>query len=142
MVAVTDRAERFARGSRLFADGLALAVVEARRHRDGWIVRFEDVDDRDEAERLRGLELSAAPLDDPGDGRYWVHDLVGLSVRDADGVELGRVVAVEANPAHDLLVLDAGHLVPMPFVRSVEEDIVVDVPEGLLGLRRDAEGPA
>ncbi len=141
VLAVTDRPERFAPGSRLFAADDLLEVVDARRHRDGWIVRFAGVESRDQAERLRGLQLTAPPLDDPGDGGFWVHDLVGRDVRDADGVDLGRVVAVEANPAHDLLVLDTGHLVPMPFVRGVERDIVVDVPEGLLELGRDAEDP-
>ena len=48
---------------------------------------------------------------------------------------LGRVVSVEANPAHDLLVLDRGPLIPMVFV--VEQDpevVVVELPEGLLDL--------
>ena len=47
----------------------------------------------------------------------------------------GGSVAVEANPAHDLLVLDSGALIPMVFV--VEHDpgvVVVDLPEGLLDL--------
>jgi len=141
VLAVTDRAERFEPGSRLFTANRVLEVVEARRHREGWIVRFAGVDGREAAEGLRGLELSAPPLDHPDDDSYWVHELVGLVVRDADGTDLGQVVAVEANPAHDLLVLDTGHLVPMPFVRGVERDIVVDLPEGLLELQGEAEEP-
>ena len=66
----------------------------------------------------------------------WVHELIGAEVRDRAGRALGRVVAVEANPAHDLLVLDGGALVPMVFV--VEHDatvrVVVDLPDGLLDL--------
>jgi len=41
---------------------------------------------------------------------------------------------VEANPAHDLLVLDGGGLVPMVFVvEHAEGRVVIDPPEGLLG---------
>jgi 16S rRNA processing protein RimM len=62
-----------------------------------------------------------------------VHELIGARVVDTAGVALGTVVAVEANPAHDLLVLDCGVLVPMPFVAERRDDaIVVNVPEGLL----------
>jgi 16S rRNA processing protein RimM len=56
-------------------------------------------------------------------------------VRDRAGALLGSVVAVEANPAHDLLVLDGGALVPMVFVVSSDEGVVVvDPPDGLLDL--------
>jgi 16S rRNA processing protein RimM len=42
-------------------------------------------------------------------------------------------VSVEANPAHDLLVLESGALVPMVFVVEQSEGrVVIDPPEGLL----------
>ena len=47
----------------------------------------------------------------------WVHELIGAEVRDRAGVtHRPRRVRCEANPAHDLLVLDSGALVPMVFV--------------------------
>jgi len=50
-------------------------------------------------------------------------------------VVVGRVVSVEANPAHDLLVLDGGALVPMVFVVEQRDGVVViDPPEGLFDL--------
>ena len=58
-----------------------------------------------------------------------------FEVVDTSGVTLGRVTAVEANPAHDLLVLEGGTLVPMVFlVRTEPGRVVVDLPEGLLDL--------
>jgi 16S rRNA processing protein RimM len=48
---------------------------------------------------------------------------------------MGRVTAVEANPAHDLLVLDGGALVPMVFVVEQRDGVVViDPPDGLFDL--------
>jgi 16S rRNA processing protein RimM len=42
------------------------------------------------------------------------------------------VVAVQANPASDLLVMEDGNLVPLRFVLGREEGrLVVDVPAGL-----------
>jgi ribosomal 30S subunit maturation factor RimM len=55
-----------------------------------------------------------------------------------DGVELGRVAAVEANPASDLLVLEeSGALIPLHFVTGHDTaagTVDVDIPEGLLDL--------
>jgi 16S rRNA processing protein RimM len=96
-------------------------------------VRFEGITDRNAAEELRGAMLVGEPLDDPGEGRVWVHELVGEEVRDVHGTTLGRVTAVEVNPAHDILVLDGGALVPMVFVVDRQAGVVVvDPPDGLL----------
>ena len=64
-----------------------------------------------------------------------MHDLIGSEVRDRAGVRIGTVEAVQANPAHELLVLDSGALVPVVFVVDREPGVVVvDLPEGLLDL--------
>ena len=100
-----------------------------------YLVSFEGVDDRAAAEALRGVELFAEPIEVPG--TLWVHELVGATVRDPAGTELGTVEAVEANPASDLLVLDSGGLIPLRFVTAHDPAagvVDVDIPEGLLDL--------
>jgi 16S rRNA processing protein RimM len=127
----TDRAERLADGSHLETDARTLVVAASRPHRMRWLVRFEGVTDRDAAEALRGSILYADALPS-GDEELWVHELIGASVRDRDGHDLGTVEAVEANPASDLLVLDGERLLPLAFV--VEHGaglIVADPPDGL-----------
>jgi 16S rRNA processing protein RimM len=53
------------------------------------------------------------------------------------GNVLGRVSDVEANPAHDILVLDDGTLVPFVFVVGQEPGVlIVDPPDGLLDANR------
>jgi 16S rRNA processing protein RimM len=102
---------------------------------DRYIVSFAECRGREAAERLRGIELSAEALEQPG--TLWVHELVGALVRDAGGAELGRVAAVEANPASDLLVLESGGLIPAHFVTGHDAaagTVDVDIPEGLLDL--------
>jgi 16S rRNA processing protein RimM len=146
--AVTNRAERFSPGAVLYA-GPGERTLPVRRAtpqggpdaarrmaRPRWIVAFEGVDDRNEAERLRGTVLTgdrlATDADDDG-GELWVHELVGSELVDPSGRVLGRVAAVEANPASDLLVLEDGGLVPMVFVvEAAAGRVVVDPPAGLL----------
>jgi 16S rRNA processing protein RimM len=133
----TDRPERTTPGAVLRAGDRTLIVASARPHQGRWLVRFEGITDRDAAEALRGATILGEPLDDPGEGRIWVHDLVGDEVRDVRGNTLGRVTGVEANPAHDLLVLDDGTLVPYVFVVDQQPGVlVVDLPDGLLDVNR------
>ena len=130
----TDQAQRLSPGSSLASARGTLCVVTSRPFgRDRFIVQFEDVADRTAAERLRGIELEAEPLDVPG--TLWVHELVGAVVRDTAGTELGLIAAVEANPASDLLVLDSGGLIPVRFITHHDASprtVEVDIPEGLL----------
>ncbi len=128
---VTDRIERMAPGSSLYTPGGPLEIVRSSPHGRRWIVAFGGVADREGAESLRGLVLSAPPLEDPD--ALWVHELVGAEVVGPDEQPYGRVREVEANPASDLLVLDDGGLVPLRFVVSHEPGrVVIDPPAGLL----------
>jgi len=135
VVAVTNRSERFAPGSRLFVGERELVVDSSRPSGSGWVVKFAGVDDRDAAEALR---TSIVRGDAPGtapEGELWVHEVIGAEVRDRSGARIGIVDAVQANPAHDLLLLDTGALVPMVFVVEHEPGVVVvDLPDGLLDL--------
>ncbi|MGE0880351.1 MAG: ribosome maturation factor RimM [Acidimicrobiia bacterium] len=130
---LTDREERLDAGSVLQSDRGQLVVREARPYQQKWLVTFEGISDRTAAEKLHGTVLRAEPIDDPE--ALWVHDLIGARVVERDGTARGVVVAVEANPAHDLLLLDTGAIVPVVFVADLSDGVAtVDVPEGLFDL--------
>jgi 16S rRNA processing protein RimM len=134
----SNRPERSAVGAVLYAGERELVITASRPHQGRVLVTFAGVDDRTAAEALLGRELTAAPLGDGvelDDDELWVHEVVGAEVQDRSGATVGRVIAVEANPAHDLLVLDGGTLVPMVFVVEQRDGVViVDPPEGLFDL--------
>jgi 16S rRNA processing protein RimM len=131
----TNVPDRFAAGGHLYLDDDEYVIETSRPHQGRWLVRFAGVDDRDAAERLRGRTVRGDALAEPPEGELWVHELIGAHVRDRSGASLGTVVAVEANPAHDLLVLDGGGLIPVVFVVGREPGVVVvDPPPGLLEL--------
>lgn len=127
----TNHLDRVAVGSVLRTDGGELVVRTSRRHGARWIVGFEGIDDRSGAEVLGGTVLRAERIEDDPEG-YWVHDLVGATVVDLDGVDRGIVTEVLENPASDLLVLTSGVLVPLRFATwDGPGRLVVDAPEGL-----------
>ena len=129
---VTNRTERLDPGTVLTtSSGFELVVEASQPFVKRWIVTFSGVADREAAERLRGLRLLAEPVEDPD--ALWVDELVGSSVEDQNGRPLGKVVAMIANPASDLLELEGGGLVPLVFlVEHKAQRVVVDIPEGLI----------
>ncbi len=136
---ISNRPERFVAGAMLLADDRSFVIERVRPQGATFVAHLEGIDDRDSAERLRNTMLYGTPLDGLDDDEMWVHELIGSECVDTDGHPLGRVDAVQENPAHDLLVLHGGALIPMVFV--VEHDraaqrVVVDPPEGLLDLYR------
>jgi 16S rRNA processing protein RimM len=142
---ITDRLERVAPGARLMAGTQWLTVVEARpQPQQRWLVSFEGIADRNAAERLTNTALLAEPLvDDDDDDALWVHELIGARVVDQGGVERGTCVAVIDNPAHDLLELDSGALIPVTFVVECRNGVVtIDPPVGLFDLDKQSEDDA
>jgi 16S rRNA processing protein RimM len=130
---VTDRTERLAPGAVLQTARGPLVVDASRPHQQSWIVAFEGVLSRNDAETLRNTVLLAERLDDVD--ADWVHELIGATVTTVGGDDLGTVQAVEDNPAADLLVLASGALIPMTFVVSSGDGrVTVDLPDGLLDL--------
>lgn len=129
----TNRSERADVGEALVIGDETRKIISSRPHQGDYLVHFEGIDGRDEADALRGEELLAEPIDDPDE--LWVHELIGCEVVDSGGLSRGAVIEVVANPASDLLSLDTGALVPLRFLTSHEAGVItVDVPDGLFEL--------
>lgn len=126
-----------------------LTVAGTRWHSGRLLVRFEEINDRNEAEAARGTML-AIPLDpdeSPADpDEYYDYQLVGLTVVTTDGRTVGELKEIVHGSAQDLLVITAPEGaadVLVPFVTALVPE--VDVPGGrivvvdLPGLLSDAE---
>jgi 16S rRNA processing protein RimM len=148
-ITTDDPGERFVVGSVLVTEPAAagpLTIEGVRPHQGRLLIYFEGIEDREQADGLRGVRLcvdsaDVAPPDDPEE--YHDFQLVGLTVLDAAGEKLGEVLRVEHNPGHETLVvrLTDGRSALVPFVNAIvpEVDIaggrlVLTPPEGLLDL--------
>ena len=135
---ISNRPERFAVGSKLF-DGhdREYQIAASRPQSSQFVVKLEGVTTREIAEALRGTLLFGDPFGELPDGELWVHELIGSACVTPDGTARGLISTVLENPAHDILLLDTGALVPMVFVVDHDRDtrvVTVDPPSGLFEL--------
>ena len=95
-----------------------MTVVEGKAHGKGVVARLEGVADRDAAAALVGWEIkvSRTSLPDAPAGHYYWDDLIGLNAFDAQGRSVGRVTGLMETGAHDVLVIQGGDRVLLPFV--------------------------
>ena len=125
-------------GSRSFTLSLT------RPLKGGFAATLGGVRTKEEADALKGLRLYAPRDRLPAlpDDEYYHADLIGLTVRDTGGADLGRVKAVLNHGADDLLEIQQPgssktFLLPftlacVPTVDLGQAVIIADPPEGLL----------
>ena len=108
-----------------------LASVRAQG-KDMLVARVEGVDDRQAAEALTGVGLyvARALLPQPDEDEFYLADLEGLRAESAEGILLGRVVAVRNFGAGDILEVAPaqGETLLFPFTRAVVP--IVDLAGG------------
>lgn len=99
----------------------------AKVHNDVLVVKLKGVNDRDAALRCKGLHVAVpkAQLPATEEGEYYWSDLVGLTVTNSQGVELGTVVELFETGANDVLVVkgDRERLIPYTDQAVLEIDI-------------------
>lgn len=106
----------------------ALTLTSGREAKGAVIARAREVETREQAEALRGLKLfiPRSALPEPDEDEFYVTDLVGLSVVDADGAALGRIKSVQDFGAGDLLEVEpaeGGATWYLPFTREAVPDV-------------------
>ena len=104
------------------------------------ILRLEGSTSREDAEALRGFELTV-PREDAmlDDGEFWASDLEGCAVVSGD-VEVGVVLRMNALPSVEVLEVDRvdGTVLLVPMVRDCIRSVDVearriDIDLGFLG---------
>lgn len=135
---LTDVPDRFSVGERLLLSrpsraGRAVVVATSRAHGDARVIRLHGIEDRGEAEELRGalLEVTRDHVPAPPQGSYYHYELVGCRCVDRTSGDLGTVVeVVEDGGGWILEVDDAGRRLLLPFVQAYL--VRVDVASALI----------
>lgn len=95
-------------GARFLAGDRSVEVVAHRRSAGRPVIKLDS-----SVERGTVLEVDRDDLPTTGDDEYYVFQLVGLTVVEEGGRELGIVAGVAPGVANDVLELDSGRALPM-----------------------------
>ncbi|TVQ95656.1 MAG: 16S rRNA processing protein RimM [Desulfovibrionales bacterium] len=122
-----------------------VGVVSQRSHNGRILLSLEQIQGRDEVERMRGAELLVRPEDLPrvSEEDVFLHDLVGMQVALPSKESLGRITAVSINAGQEVWTIRtaAEKEVLFPahpnFILALDTDTktaCIDPPPGLLEL--------
>lgn len=113
----------------------------AKPHQRVLLMALEDIDDRNAAERIVGLDvfMEKSRLPDLEDGSYYWSDLIGLDVQTESRQYLGTLVSIFRTGSNDVYVVRDGEAETLiPALASVvlgvdleKGTMTVDLPEGL-----------
>lgn len=111
----------------------SMRLTEGRRHGKGILAHLAGCDDRDLARALVGADIAVPRSEMPelGPNRFYWVDLEGLTVRTAEGIELGRVDHLIETGANDVLVVrgERERLIPYVWGQVVT---AVDLEQGVM----------
>jgi 16S rRNA processing protein RimM len=99
----------------------ACRVVEAKVHSATVVAKLAGVESREQALALKGRKVSVAraALPEAGEGHYYLADLVGLEVRNMQGVAFGVVRQWLTNGPQDVMEVAGDRTRLLPWVAVV-----------------------
>lgn len=106
----------------------ARRVEQAKLHSAAVVAKLTGVDSREQALALKGLKISVprAALPDAGEGHYYLADLLGLEVVNAQGARLGVVRQWLSNGPQDVMEVAGERARLLPWVPAVVKRVDLD----------------
>jgi len=108
-------------------DKISLTPIDIKPHKSGYIFKFKEINDRNEAEDLRNYELwiekeKASKLDK---NEYYVDELIGFKCIDEKKGEIGTLKDIMFQPSADVLVIETKDKkeILVPFIKEFVKDV-------------------
>jgi len=122
-------------------------LLSGKSHGKGVIAHLDGCDDRDIAATLIGSEIAIRreQLATPASGEYYWNDLIGLSVKNLEDIELGKISSMLETGANDVIVVKGEkeatgkkreRLIPFVFEEVIQE---INLEQGFMIVDWDAE---
>lgn len=122
---------------------IQLTVKSHRKHKNFDILSFEDHPSINDVEKYRDgmLKISKAELTELPENEFYYHEIIGLTVIDEQGDELGTIKEILSPGANDVWVVQRLKQkdILLPYIDSVVQTIdldngtvTVEIPEGLI----------
>lgn len=110
---------------------ILLDVVSARFFKKFVIVKFKQFNNINEVEKFRGCELTIDRKDaiKLEKGEYYCADLIGLTIVDEEGAELGtltEILQTGANDVYEMALKDSEEKIYIPAIKDCVKEIDID----------------
>lgn len=125
---LTDDSKRFKKLKSVYVDGIDTKIESVKIGTKVVILKLEGIDTPEQAEKykLKYLEIDRRDAVKLERGSYFVVDIVGCSVFDTDGLELGTVAKVLNLPSNDVYQIAGEKELLIPALKSVVREINIE----------------
>lgn len=123
----TDYKERFEELKNIYLENAPYKIIGTRYMKDMVILKLQGINSRTEAEKYKDKDLYIDKEDVrvlPED-TYYINDLIGLSVIDENGMNLGILSDVIQNKAQDLYEVEREN--KSKFLIPAVEEFIIDI---------------
>ena len=140
--------ERFKKGSKLLITRgnqlIREVVVESyRNHKNFLLVKFEEIDSVEEAEKLKNLQIKidSTEVGELEENEFYFHEIIGCQVFDENDRNLGEIIDILTPGANDVWVIkgENGKEILIPYIEDVvkkiditNKKVNIEVMEGLI----------
>jgi len=111
-------------------DHIPLTIRRQHTHNDGILLAFDGITTPEQVGRFRNqiLYIFAADAMELPEGKFYYHELLGLSVVDEKGESLGKVTEIIQTGANDVYVVtnETGRETLLPAIAEVILDVDLD----------------
>ena len=108
-------------------DWRELKVESAKIHNDVLVVKLQGIDERDGAFACKGKQVAVprASLPPPNKDEYYWSDLIGLSVKNLQEVDFGKITDVLETGANDVIVVMGEKERLIPFTAQTVLEVIL-----------------
>ncbi|MGQ0442385.1 MAG: ribosome maturation factor RimM [Methylophilaceae bacterium] len=103
-------------------------VESAKTHNDVLVVKLEGINERDGAFACKGKQVAVvrALLPKLEENEYYWSDLIGLAVKNQQGLDFGRITEVLETGANDVIVVQGDKERLIPFISQTILDVSLE----------------
>ncbi|WP_277288344.1 ribosome maturation factor RimM [Veillonella montpellierensis] len=123
----TDFPDRFLTMDDCYIDGKLYHLSSARFHKQFVLITLDEIVDRNAAELIskKDIQITREQLVPLEEGRYYIFDMIGLSVYNKEGVLLGTLSDVLQPGANDVYVVTKSG--EPDLLLAAIDDVIIDI---------------
>lgn len=128
VISLTDNPENFKRYEKVLVEDRWMNILGVKFQKDRVILKLEGIEDMNTAETFKNKYISVPRDEEPEleEDTYYVVDLIGCTVYDTNGKDLGKVYDVIETKNNDVYWIKEPKQLLIPVLRDIVLDVNVE----------------